>query len=154
MARLPLAARLVMKLDVWSVRWTGSSFFMWLYSRRAGLDKDPEFKNRKAPSMVLVTRGRKSGRKRSVVLPYFTFDGLTFVVGSKGGADDDPDWIRNLRAAPAATAYIQRRPRPVVTRFATAEERARLWRQLTALAPTYDGYQKGTQREIPLVLIQ
>ena len=154
MARLPLTTRMVMKLDVWSVRWTGSSFFMWLFARRAGLDKDPQFRNRKAPSLVLVTRGRRSGRRRCVVLPYFTFDGMTFVVGSKGGADDDPDWIRNLRATPAASVYVQRRLRAVNTRFATPEERARLWRQLLALAPTYDGYQKGTRREIPLVLIQ
>ncbi|MBS0578124.1 MAG: nitroreductase family deazaflavin-dependent oxidoreductase [Proteobacteria bacterium] len=154
MARLPLATRLVMRLDVWSVRWTGSSFFMWLFARRAGLDKNPEFKSRKAPSLVLVTRGRKSGRRRAVVLPYFTFDGMTFVVGSKGGADEDPDWVRNLRMTPAATVYVQRKPRTVSTRFATAKERSQLWHQLVAFAPTYDGYQKGTRREIPLVLIQ
>lgn len=154
MSRLPLATRMVMKLDVCSVRWTGQSFFMWLFARRAGLHKDPQFRTRQAPSLVLVTRGRRSGRRRSVVLPYFTFEGMTFVVGSKGGADEDPDWIRNLRATPAATVYVQRRPRPVRTRFATPDERSRLWRQLIACAPTYAGYQKGTHREIPLVLIQ
>jgi deazaflavin-dependent oxidoreductase (nitroreductase family) len=153
MARLPLATRLVMKLDVLSVRCTGSSFFMWLFARRAGLDKDPQFRQRKAPALVLLTRGRRSGRERAVVLPYFSFDGLTFVVGSKGGAAQDPDWVRNLQANPAAAAYIDRRRRNITTRVASTAERARLWPQLVALAPTYEGYQRGTSREIPLILI-
>ena len=142
-----------MKFDVLSVRLTGNSFFMWMYSRRTGLTKDPDFKNRQAPALVLTTRGRRSGQMRSVVLPYFTFDGKSFVGGSKGGAPDDPDWIRNLRATPAATVHINRRAKSVITRFATPAERASLWRQLIAAAPTYDGYQKGTSREIPLVII-
>jgi deazaflavin-dependent oxidoreductase (nitroreductase family) len=154
MARLPPATRLVMKLDVWSVRLTGESFFMWLFARRAGLAKDPQFQPKKARALVLITRGRRSGRPRSVVLPYFTFDGTTFVVGSKGGAPDDPDWVLNLRQTPAALVYADRRPRTVTTRFADPAERSRLWPQLIALAPTYEGYQKGTSREIPLVVIE
>jgi deazaflavin-dependent oxidoreductase (nitroreductase family) len=116
-----------MKLDVWAVRYTGGSFFMWLFARRAGLAKDPRFESRKAEALVLVTKGRRSGRPRSVVLPYFVFDDKTFVVGSKGGAHDDPDWVLNLRARPAATVYIRRQARPVNTRLATREERASLW---------------------------
>jgi deazaflavin-dependent oxidoreductase (nitroreductase family) len=153
MARLPLLTRLVMKLDVWSVRWTGDSFFMWAFARRAGLAADPDFQNRKAPALVLVTRGRRSGRPRSVVLPCFTFDGTTFVVGSKRGAADDPDWVRNLRQTPQAQIWIQRRARTVTTRFAASEERIRLWAQLVKLAPTYEGYQRATSRQIPLVVI-
>lgn len=154
MGRLSLVTRLVMKLDVWAVRCTGRSFFMWLFAKRAGLAKDPQFDSRKAQALVLVTRGRRSGRPRSVVLPYFTFDDKTFVVGSKGGAQDDPDWVLNLRERPAATVYIRRQARPANTRLATREERAALWPQLIAFAPTYEGYQRGTRREIPLVIVE
>ena len=153
MAPLPLATRMVMKLDVWSVRLTGASFFMWIFARRAGLARDPDFKSKKAPALVLTTRGRKSGRPRSVVLPCFTFDGQTFVVGSKGGAPEDPDWVRNLRTAPDALIYMDRRARTVTTRFADPQERSRLWPQLVRFAPTYAGYQQATSREIPLVII-
>ncbi len=154
MARLPLATRMVMKLDVWSVRLTGASFFMWFYARRAGLARDPGFRNRQAPALVLTTRGRKSGRPRAVVLPCFTFDGLTFVVGSKGGAPEDPDRVRNLRQTPQALIYMDRKPAgTVTTRFADPEERRRLWPQLIAATPTYEGYQKGTTREIPLIIL-
>jgi F420H(2)-dependent quinone reductase len=154
MARLSVVTRLVMKLDVWAVRCTGASFFMWLFAWRAGLAKDPKFESRKAHALVLVTRGRRSGRPRSVVLPYFTFDDKTFVVGSKGGAHDDPDWVLNLRVRPAATVHIRRQARPANTRFATTEERAALWPKLIAVAPTYEGYQRGTRREIPLVIVE
>jgi deazaflavin-dependent oxidoreductase (nitroreductase family) len=154
MPRLPLATRMVMKLDVCSVRWTGSSFFMWAFSRRAGLHKDPQFQSHKARALVLTTRGRRSGRERSVVLPYFTLLDKTFVVGSKGGSPEDPDWVANLRATPAARVCVDRRSSPVQTRFATPEERARLWPQLLALAPTYGDYQRGTRREIPLVILE
>jgi len=152
-ARLPPMTRMVMKLDVCSVRWTGNSFFMWLFSRRAGLDSDPQLSSRKAKALVLTTRGRRTGRERSVVLPYFTFGDKTFVVGSKGDAPEDPDWACNLRETPAATVCIDRRVRAVDTRLATREERAVLWPQLIALAPTYDTYQKGTRREIPLLIL-
>jgi F420H(2)-dependent quinone reductase len=154
MARLPVVTRLVMKLDVWAVRYTGGSFFMWLFARRAGLAKDPRFGSRTAEALVLVTKGRRSGRPRSVVLPYLTFDDKTFVVGSKGGAHDDPDWVLNLRARPAATVYIRRQARPANTRLATNEERASLWPQLISFAPTYEDYQRGTRREIPLVILE
>ena len=153
MARLPFATRMVMKLDVWSVRLTGASFFMWLYARRTGLARDPDARKPHAPALILTTRGRKSGRPRAVVLPYFTFDGQTFVVGSKGGAPEDPDWVGNLRQTPQALIYIRRKPTAVQTRFADPQERLRLWPQLTAVAPTYAGYQKGTARQIPLILI-
>jgi F420H(2)-dependent quinone reductase len=154
MARLPVATRLLMRLDVWAVRWTGGSFFMWLFARRAGLKKNPRLGSPKAGALVLVTRGRRTGRPRSVVLPFFTLDDKTFVVGSKGGAHDDPDWVLNLRVSPSATVYIRRHAKPANTRLATTEERAALWPKLIALAPTYEGYQRGTRREIPLVIVE
>ena len=60
---------------------------------------------------------------------------------------------RRERVTPAATVHINRHARAVTTRFATPAERASLWPQLIAAAPTYEGYQKGTSREIPLVII-
>jgi deazaflavin-dependent oxidoreductase (nitroreductase family) len=117
-------------------------------------DEGRPIRSRKARALVLTTKGRRSGRKRSVVLPYFTVDDKTFVVGSKGGAPEDPDWVRNLQATPVATVFIDRRPCIVATRVATPAERALLWARLIAVAPTYDAYQKGTAREIPLMILE
>jgi deazaflavin-dependent oxidoreductase (nitroreductase family) len=66
----------------------------------------------------------------------------------------EPDCVLNLRESPSATLYIRRRARSANTRFATTEERAALWPKLIAFAPTYEGYQRGTRREIPLVIVE
>ncbi len=152
MARLPWPTRIMMSVDKVAVRWTGQSLFMRLYAMNQGLTKDPNF--RPVPSLLLVTTGRRSGQPRSVVLPFFDIDGKRFVVGSRGGAPIDPDWVHNLRHTPAATVYIHRRAHRVAGRIATSDERAVLWPKLVAAAPTYAAYQKGTSREIPLVIIE
>lgn len=149
MARLSFPTRMVMKMDVLSVRWTGHSFFMAAFANIKGVNR-----HRRAPALILETIGNKTGKRRSVVLPYYHFDGVRFVVGSKGGADDDPAWVLNLRKNPEATAIMERKRRQVRFRFANSEERASLWPQLIEFAPSYDGYQQGTSREIPLLIIE
>ena len=39
-------------------------------------------------------------------------------------------------------------------RPATTEEKARLWKVMTAIWPAYDQYQTRTKRDIPLVIIE
>ena len=42
----------------------------------------------------------------------------------------------------------------VEARKATAEEKARIWTDVTAIYPGYDEHQTRTTREIPLVLLR
>jgi deazaflavin-dependent oxidoreductase (nitroreductase family) len=42
---------------------------------------------------------------------------------------------------------------PATARVASAEERRRLWPEMTRLWPQYDRYQSQTQRSIPLVIL-
>jgi deazaflavin-dependent oxidoreductase (nitroreductase family) len=108
----------------------------------------------KSAALLLVTRGRKTGKKRSAVLPYHVFNAKMFIVGSKGGGPADPYWVQNLRGDPEATVYILRRRRQVRARIAAGEERAVLWAKLIAYRPIFDEYQKkATNREIPLVIL-
>ena len=44
--------------------------------------------------------------------------------------------------------------RPVHARVATADERGRLWPLLVDLYPDYDTYQRRTDREIPVVVLE
>ena len=53
--------------------------------------------------LLLTTTGAKSGQPRLAPLAYFTIDGKTIIIGSKAGADTNPDWVHNLRANPAGT---------------------------------------------------
>lgn len=104
--------------------------------------------------MLLTTRGRRSGKLRRTVLRYARDDGRYVVAASAAGADRHPAWYLNVVADPAVTVQVGDRSVPGLARVATAVERPRLWRLVTALAPSYQEYQDGTTREIPLVVIE
>ena len=108
------------------------------------------------PVIELTTVGRKSGAARSVMLtaPLQVGDALV-IVASRGGDDQHPAWFLNLRDNPSVkVARNGGAPQPMKARIATAEERADLWPKVTAAAANYAGYQKKTDREIPLVLLE
>ena len=44
--------------------------------------------------------------------------------------------------------------RNVVAREAEAEERAQLWAEVTRIAPGYLGYERRTERRIPVVVLE
>ena len=107
------------------------------------------------PVLELTTTGRKSGQKRSVMLtsPIQEGDAIV-VVASRGGDDVHPAWFLNLQADPDVDVSFKGAPaEPMTARVATAEERDRLWPQVTADYKNYADYQKKTDREIPLVLL-
>jgi deazaflavin-dependent oxidoreductase (nitroreductase family) len=104
--------------------------------------------------LLLTTTGRKTGTPRTTPLCYFTDGDDLVVVASNGGMDWFPAWWLNLMSEPRATVEIGRSRRAVVARRASPEERERLWAALTASAPGYLEYQRRTQREIPLGILQ
>lgn len=105
-------------------------------------------------SLLLTTRGRKSGVERTVALTYVP-DGRDYVVvASNGGADRDPAWWLNLQADPHATAQVGSDLVPIVAHAADPEERRRLWPMLTAANPFYTRYELLTSRHIPVVILR
>ena len=57
-------------------------------------------------TLVLATTGRRTGEPRRTCLIYGTSGDDFVVVASKGGADQDPDWFKNLRADPSAGVQV------------------------------------------------
>jgi deazaflavin-dependent oxidoreductase (nitroreductase family) len=108
----------------------------------------------KSPILLLNTVGRKTGRKRTTPLLY-VMDGEDFVIiASKGGAATHPAWYLNLRANPDATVEVGDREVQVEAGVADPEEKARLWEKMVEMYPTYDDYQRKTEREIPLLVLR
>lgn len=107
------------------------------------------------PVLELTTIGRKSGQARSVMLTAPLVEGDTYVlVASRGGDDHHPAWFHNLRDNPAVEVSLKGGPKEKWTaRVATAQERARMWPLIADKYSNYAGYQKRTEREIPLVLV-
>lgn len=130
------------------VRWLGESPVSWIFARSEGVEYN-------AP-LLLTTRGRRSGQKRTVVLPYFAAGrGRLAIVGSRGGMPTDPYWALNLRAEPNATVFLRRRSVRVAVALAAGAERERLWSSITARSPVYLSYQKRAagHREIPVFVL-
>jgi deazaflavin-dependent oxidoreductase (nitroreductase family) len=107
------------------------------------------------PALELHTVGRKSGQPRTTMLTAPVIDGDQVVlVASKGGDDRDPDWYRNLIAHPDIELTMAGKRRPMRARQATPEEKAELWPRVVAAYRGYGGYQRRTQRDIPLVICE
>ena len=108
------------------------------------------------PVLELVTTGRRSGVPRIVMLTSPLQEGDAYVVvASRGGDDRHPAWFLNLRDEPQVAVSVRGGPRtPMRASVATPEERARMWPQIAARYRNYAGYQRRTQREIPLALLR
>ena len=107
------------------------------------------------PVVLLTTTGRKSGKKRSTMLTTPVQDGERLVlVASYGGDPRHPTWFLNLRDDADVEVTMGGRTRPMRARVASAEEKAELWPRVTAAYRGYAGYQRRTERDIPLVILE
>jgi deazaflavin-dependent oxidoreductase (nitroreductase family) len=104
--------------------------------------------------LLLTTTGRVSGTERTTPLIHRIDDDRWVVVASKGGAPDHPDWYKNLEAQPEATIQVKGERIPVRAQTARAGDRERLWQLMNEDWPSYNDYQQGTSREIPVVVLE
>ncbi len=106
-------------------------------------------------TLMLTTKGARTGAPRVACLPYFEVGDDLVVRGSNGGGPTDPHWVHNVRANPEARVRIHRRERPVRAHVATGEERARLYEALCEQSASTEGYQRMcAPRELPLVVLR
>ncbi len=102
---------------------------------------------------LLTTRGRKSGKLHRTALIYGQDGDRYLLVASQGGAPKHPAWYLNLTDQPEVELQVGADKFTGIARTANAEERAKLWSTMTGLWPAYEDYQRKTDREIPLVII-
>jgi deazaflavin-dependent oxidoreductase (nitroreductase family) len=109
----------------------------------------------KMPVLELTTTGRKSGQERSTMLTAPWQDGERMaIVASAGGNDNPPAWFLNLEANPTVTARTEDGTRTMTARITSGDERSDLWEQISSKYTNYAGYQKKTEREIPIVVLE
>lgn len=114
--------------------------------------------------VLLTTRGRRSGRPRTVPLQYFPDGQDLVVVAANGGMPSHPGWYFNLKAHPDAQVEIfdgvgdpGQRSRGADERTAVrarelpAGEAAAFWPRVLQVAPEYARYQERAGRVIPLM---
>jgi F420H(2)-dependent quinone reductase len=106
------------------------------------------------PFLVLEHTGAKSGKQRQTPLLYVEDGDNYVVIASKGGHPRHPSWYHNLRANPDVAIQVGPRQMPARARAAGPEERPRLWRRAVEVYRPYEDYQRRTNREIPVVILE
>ena len=107
------------------------------------------------PVIIVTNRGNKTGAIRKTPLMRVKDGDNYILVGSKGGAPENPVWVYNLRSdgnveiRDETELYTMR-----VREVEDAEERARLWELAVAAFPPYEEYQGKTTRTIPLFVAE
>ena len=135
---------------------------VWLMRRSKGrlTDLNPDFvfqsKGRlteayKVNALLLTSRGRRSGRQRTVVLQYFPDGDAMVVVAANDGGAAHPGWYFNLTTAPEAAVEVNGRRIPVRAAELDADEAAEWWRRILAVAPAYEQYRRATTRPFPIL---
>ena len=108
---------------------------------------------RGVPVVILTTRGRKTRALRKSPLMRVTDGERYAVIASLGGAPQHPVWCLNLLADPQVTLQDKAVRRRYRARVADGDERREWWDRAVAVWPDYAAYQRKTEREIPVVVL-
>jgi deazaflavin-dependent oxidoreductase (nitroreductase family) len=106
------------------------------------------------PTLLLTTKGRKSGEPRALPLIYGNAGDDYVVIASKGGLPNHPIWYLNLQADSACELQVGAKHRAARARVAEGAEREQLWKQMVEIYPPYTAYQETAgARIIPVVVL-
>jgi len=106
------------------------------------------------PIVVITSVGAKSGKLRKNPVMRVEHDGVYAAVASQGGAPKHPTWYHNFLAHPEVELQDGPEPHTYVARIAEGAERAEWWERAVAQYAPYAEYQKKTDREIPVFLLE
>ncbi|MET9933937.1 MULTISPECIES: nitroreductase family deazaflavin-dependent oxidoreductase [unclassified Streptomyces] len=106
------------------------------------------------PVVLVTNRGAKSGKLRKTPLMRVEHDGAYALVASNGGAVKHPVWYHNLVASPEVELRDGTEVWDMRARVVTGEERREWWERAVAAFPDYADYQRRTDREIPVFVVE
>lgn len=109
------------------------------------------------PTLLLTTRGRRTGKLRRTALIYGRDGESYLLVASYGGGAKHPYWYLNLVENPLVEIQVMDKKLQALARTANPEEKKRLWPVMSKIFPTYDEYivkAREAGREIPLIILE
>lgn len=106
------------------------------------------------PVVVITSIGAKSGNVRKNPVMRVEKDGNYVAVASKGGAPEHPEWFHNFVAHPEVDLQDGAEKKSYRARLLEGEERDGWWEYAVATWATYGEYQKKTDRQIPVFLLE
>jgi len=105
------------------------------------------------PVVILTSVGAKTGKLRKTPLMRVEHNGEYAVVGSLGGAPQNPVWVYNLRKDPHVELQDGTEKHDYVAREIEGDERALWWERAVEAAPDYADFEKKTDRLIPVFVL-
>ncbi|MFF7469192.1 nitroreductase/quinone reductase family protein [Streptomyces sp. NPDC008092] len=106
-----------------------------------------------APVLLLHTVGARSGAARVNPMMYLADGGRYLVFASKAGSDRNPDWYHNLLAHPQVSIEVGDDVVAVEAVELRGAERDTAFAEQARRYPGFAGYQRKTQRVIPVVAL-
>jgi deazaflavin-dependent oxidoreductase (nitroreductase family) len=106
------------------------------------------------PTLLLTTRGRKTGKLRRTALIYGRDGDDYLIVASNGGSQTHPGWYWNLSEDPDVELQVGADKFRAQAQTATKAKKPSLWQIMTKIFPTYERYQAKAKRDIPLVILK
>jgi deazaflavin-dependent oxidoreductase (nitroreductase family) len=106
------------------------------------------------PVVVITSVGAKSGNLRKNPVMRVERDGMYLAIASMGGAPTNPEWYHNFLAHPEVELQDGPEKHTYTARLLQGDERAQWWDYAVATWPTYAEYEKRTDREIPVFLLE
>jgi deazaflavin-dependent oxidoreductase (nitroreductase family) len=107
--------------------------------------------SRASRHLLLTTRGRKTGKQRTVRVGFVREGDTYLLVGSNAGQANMPGWYLNLTANPTVDVQVGTRHFQAKADILTGEERARLWEKFIDERPDFAAMQLKVSRLFPLV---
>ncbi|MFH8901270.1 nitroreductase family deazaflavin-dependent oxidoreductase [Streptomyces coeruleorubidus] len=108
----------------------------------------------KMPVVLLTSRGVRSGKLRKTPVMRVEHEGRYAAVASLGGAPKHPVWYFNIKADPHVELQDGPVKQDMIAREVTGQEKAEWWERAVAAYPAYADYQKKTDREIPVFVLE
>ncbi len=106
------------------------------------------------PILRLTVKGRRSGRPHTHPVVYMQSDDRIIVVASNWGDKRHPLWSENLLADPEATVEIDQKKHSVRARLADSDEKRALWPKLLAVWPAWTAYERLSQRDLRVFVLE
>jgi deazaflavin-dependent oxidoreductase (nitroreductase family) len=120
---------------------------IWVFRRTRGGIARPW----KVDALLLTTRGRRSGRERTVVLQFFPDGDTLIVAATNDGGPTHPAWYLNLRAHPGACVEIAGVRREVRATELSLDDAAEWWQRILRRSPSYERYRRAARRDFPII---
>ncbi len=103
--------------------------------------------------LLLTTRGRRSGKQRSLPLGYIREGDAYAVRAAAAGAPNHPGWFHNATAAAEATIEVRGATLAVAVENAEPALRDTLYARFTETSGVFAGYEEKTDRTFPVLIL-